>query len=283
MVKPKKPEIGVWKTVESKGHHKHQKEKPKPFLGDLPAKSNKQSNDAGRSRHPKHSRSTPRQQFHDRNRQRNNFSNSMPFPPHRSPIPMPCGSYYSMSCFYPSWYYNSCMPSLPRYLFPDYITYREPAIGKPSPTINDRFDEKDRSIQKKKYKVIKQVYRVKKNERLNKNSDLTLDKEKPIVEEQSDSSISKIVPNDDRDSNSIVEQCSSLAGGQDKSNHIGYDRTVLTGLSDRSDWSEPGKSGGAKNRTKPTFEELLDKYKKMSEQKQSNQLEGKRRSSSPPR
>jgi len=109
MVKPKKPEIGVWKTVESKGHHKHQKEKPKPFLGDLPAKSNKQSNDAGRSRHPKHSRSTPRQQFHDRNRQRNNFPNSMPFPPHRSPIPMPCGSYYSMSCFYPSWYYNSCI------------------------------------------------------------------------------------------------------------------------------------------------------------------------------
>ena len=35
-----------------------------------------------------------------------------------------------------------------------------------------------------------------KNERLNKNSDSTLDKEKPIVEEQSDSSISKIVPND---------------------------------------------------------------------------------------
>ena len=123
--------------------------------------------------------------------------------------------------------------------------------------------------------MIKQVYRVIKDGWLNKNSDLTLDKEKSVVEEQSDSSISKIVPNDDRDSNSIVEQCSSLAGGQDKSNHIGYDRTVLTGSSDRSDWSEPGKSGGAKNRTKPTFEELLDKYKKISEQKQSNQLEGK--------
>ena len=64
-------------------------------------------------------------------------------------------------------------------------------------------------------------------------------------------------------------------GGQDKSNHIGSDRTSLTGSSDRSDRSEPGKSGGAKNRIKPTFEELLDKYKKMSEQKQSNQLEGK--------
>ena len=101
---------------------------------------------------------------------------------------------------------------------------------------------------------------------------MTLDKEKPVVDEQSDSSISKIVPNDDHDSNNIVEQCSSSAGGQDKGNHIGSDRTGLTGS---SDWSEPGKSGGAKNRIKPTFEELLDKYKKMSEQKQSNQLEGK--------
>jgi len=69
--------------------------------------------------------------------------------------------------------------------------------------------------------------------------------------------------------------------GQDKSNNIGSDRTGLTGSSDRS---EPRKFGGAKNSTKPTFEELLDKYKKMSAQKQSNQLEGKRRMSfSPPR
>ena len=65
--------------------------------------------------------------------------------------------------------------------------------------------KKNRSIQKKKYKVIKQVYRAKKDGRLNKNSDLTLDKEKPIVEEQLDSSICKIVPNDDPDSNNVVE------------------------------------------------------------------------------
>jgi hypothetical protein len=105
------------------------------------------------------------------------------------------------------------MLSLSRYLCPDYITYREPVIGKSSPTINDHFDEKDRSIQKKKYKVIKQVYRVKKDGRLNKNSDLTLDKEKPVVEEQLDSSISKIIPSDDNDSNNVVEQCSSSARG----------------------------------------------------------------------
>ena len=92
-------------------------------------------------------------------------------------------------------------------------------------------------MQKKKHKVMKQVYRVKKDGWLNKNSDLTLDKENPVVEEQSDSSISKIVPNDDHDSNNVVEQCSSSAGGQDKSNHIGSDRTGLTGSSDRLVWT----------------------------------------------
>ena len=106
------------------------------------------------------------------------------------------------------------MPSLLRYLCPDYITYREPAIGKPSPTINDHFDEKDRSIQKKKYNVIKQVYRVKKDGRLNKNSDLTQDIEKPTVEETWASSVAQIVPNGDHTSNDIAEQRSSSARGR---------------------------------------------------------------------
>ena len=54
---------------------------------------------------------------------------------------------------------------------------------------NDRFVQKDRSIQKKKHKVTKKVYRVKKDGRLNKNLDLTQDKEKPTIEETSASSI----------------------------------------------------------------------------------------------
>jgi len=94
---------------------------------------------------------------------------------------------------------------LPTYLCPNYIIYREPAISKPSPTNNGRFDPKNRHVQKRKYKVIKQVYYVKRDGRLNNNSDLTLNKEKPIVEEQSNSSIGKIVPSDDHDSNNIVK------------------------------------------------------------------------------
>jgi hypothetical protein len=37
-------------------------------------------------------------------------------------------------------------------------------------------------VQKTKHKVIKQVYRVKKDGRLNKNSNLTQGKEKPTIE-----------------------------------------------------------------------------------------------------
>ena len=168
------------------------------------------------------------------------------------------------------------MPSLSRYLYPDYITYREPTISKPSPTINDRFDEKYWSIQKKKYKVIKQVYRVKKDGRLNKNSDLTLDKEKPVVEEQSDSSISKIVPNDDHDSNNVVEQFSSSAGRQDKSNHIGSDRTGLTDLNLRNLVVQ--KIGPSR-----PLRSFWINTRRYLRKKQSIQLEGKRMSFLPPR
>ena len=72
-------------------------------------------------------------------------------------------------------------------------------------------------MQKKKHIVIKQVYRIKKDGRLNKNSDLTQDKEKPTVEETLPSSVAQIVPNGDHTSNDIAEQRSSSAGGQDKS------------------------------------------------------------------
>ena len=98
------------------------------------------------------------------------------------------------------------MPFLPTYLCPNYITYRETAISKPSLTNNDRFVQKNRSVQKNKYKVIKQVYRVKKDECLKKNPDLTLvDNEKPIVEETLVSSIGQITLDVEYVSNNIAE------------------------------------------------------------------------------
>ena len=121
------------------------------------------------------------------------------------------------------------MPSLPTYLCPNYITYRETAISKPSLTNNDRFVQKNRFVQKKKYKVIKQVYHVKKDECLNKNPDLTLDKEKPIVEETSVSSVDQIVPNGNQISKNITEQKSRSAGGKDDLKVTSSEGTDLTG------------------------------------------------------
>jgi len=165
--------------------------------------------------------------------------------------------------------------SSPRYFCPDYITYKELVINEQSPANNDHFHHRDWSTQKKKHKVIKQVYRVKRDGRLNKNSDLILEKEKPTIE-TSASSID--APNGDHISNDIAEQRSSLARGQGKEKKTGNNLTgqtgsssgltgpqggltgVQTGLTGAS--SDSGNSSTAKFRTRPSFKELLAKYEK---------------------
>ena len=87
------------------------------------------------------------------------------------------------------------MPTSQSYFGQNHVTYREPVINESSLRNNYHFHQRDRSMQKNKHKAIKEIYRVKRDGRLNKNSDLTLDKQKPIIEEQSDSSIGKIVSN----------------------------------------------------------------------------------------
>ena len=97
------------------------------------------------------------------------------------------------------------MPFPPRYFYSDYITYKESAIKKSPPTSNYCFNHKNRSMHKKTHKMTKQVYHVKKDGRLNKNSDLTQDKEKPYVEETSACSNEQIALNVEYVSNNIVE------------------------------------------------------------------------------
>ena len=109
MVKPKKLEIGVWKTVEAKGRRKHQKEKPKPILGELSAKSKKQNNDASRSKNSKQAKSVPKQKFYDWNLQLCNPHMSMLFPPYGSSLHVPCEFCFNMHYSYPPWSYNSYM------------------------------------------------------------------------------------------------------------------------------------------------------------------------------
>jgi hypothetical protein len=78
--------------------------------------------------------------------------------------------------------------------------------------------------------VIKQVYHDKKDGRLNKNSDLTLDIKNPIIDETSASSADQIVHNDELvSSEDVVEQEISSAGGQDQKKSAGSAKTCLTG------------------------------------------------------
>ena len=150
MVKPKKPEIGVWKTVQAKSHNKHQKAKPKP-IGEFPAKPQNQrdTKDARWPNKSKQPRSSPKRQFHDKNRQWNNFSTSMPFPSYGSLMHMPWDADFNLPYSCAPWFHISYMPSLPTYLCSNYITYKELVISKPSPINNGRFDPKNRPVQKK--------------------------------------------------------------------------------------------------------------------------------------
>jgi hypothetical protein len=181
------------------------------------------------------------------------------------------------------------MPSS-SYFCPNYITHSEPVINESSPMHNNRFDQKNRSTQKNKRKLIKQLYRVKKDGRLNKNSDLTLDIEKPTVEKSSASSTDQIVPNNEHVANNIVEQQSCSAGGQNDLKVASSQGTSLigvpTGLTDlarnfgRAE-SIPPDSKVVKK--KPSFTELLYKYQRIAEQKQNNRLGAQMWNSSSPK
>ena len=97
---------------------------------------------------------------------------------------------------------------------------------------------------------------------MNKNLDLTQDKEKPTVKQTSASSIDKIVPDIEHVSNDMAEQQLSSAGEQDKKEKTDDKPTGLsstqTGLTGASSESE----SSSKSKMRPSFKELLAKYEK---------------------
>jgi hypothetical protein len=177
-------------------------------------------------------------------------------------------------------------------LSPSYFcqTHRELVINEQSPMRNDRFDHKNRSTQNNKRKVTKQVYRVKKDGRLNKTSDLPLDIEKPTVEKSSASSADQIVPNNEHVMNNIAEQQSCSAGRQHDlkvaiSQSIGLTSvfTGLTSLARKFGRAESIPPNSKVVKKKPNFAELLYKYHRIAEQKQNNRLGEQRWNSSLPK
>jgi hypothetical protein len=135
--------------------------------------------------------------------------------------------------------------------------------------------------------VIKQVYRVNKDGRLNKSSDLTLDIEKPTIEKSSASSTDQIIPNNEHIANNLAEQQSCSAGGQHDLKLAGSQGTGLTsvptgltGLAGNSDRAEGIPSNSKVVNKKPSRDELLYKYQRIAEQKKNNRLGGQRWNSS---
>ena len=103
---------------------------------------------------------------------------------------------------------------------------------------------------------------------------MTLEKEKPIIEETSASSIDQIASDVEHASNDIAEQQLSSAGGQEQKKDARSAQTGLTGL----ETGPTGPSGISKKKSRnnkkerPSFKQLLAKY----EEKGATQKQKKR-------
>jgi hypothetical protein len=100
----------------------------------------------------------------------------MSIPSHRPYNRTPWGSYRDMSCFYSPW--SSGMSSPLASFYPISIPHGGSSASRLLPTHNNRSYSKYWSMGKIKRQVIKQVWHVKKDWNVKKNSDLTLEDKK---------------------------------------------------------------------------------------------------------
>nr|TKW29622.1 hypothetical protein SEVIR_3G407900v2 [Setaria viridis] len=98
-------------------------------------------------------------------------------------MPVPYAPHPSSFHPYSSWGWNDPWAHTPSHFRPYHVEYaapREPSCARQPYVENDHFKQKDRSNVQKKKKVVKQVYRVKRDGRKDKSSDLNPISEKPI-------------------------------------------------------------------------------------------------------
>jgi hypothetical protein len=88
MLKPKNPEVHVWKVNEAKGHDQHKVKKSKPQKFQAKSQKPNYSKYASRPKNSKHEKSP-----HDRNQQWNNYDTSMSITSYRPYNREPWGSY----------------------------------------------------------------------------------------------------------------------------------------------------------------------------------------------
>ncbi|KAJ1270703.1 hypothetical protein BS78_06G072100 [Paspalum vaginatum] len=112
-----------------------------------------------------------------------------------------------MPYFYPPWFPHCLyMPSPPMYYGPNSFSYRESVSSRSPYSSKDHFDQRNWSNRGNKPKVVKQIYRVKENCGLNKNSNWAQNNEKPTITEVLASSSNVDVPNEELVSSTKAEE-----------------------------------------------------------------------------
>jgi hypothetical protein len=98
-------------------------------------------------------------------------------------MPVSYAPYSTNAHPYSSWGWSDSSTHTPSYFRPYHVEYaapRRPSHARKPYVESDRFEYKDRSSAQNKKKVVKQVYRVKRDGRKDKSSDLNSINEKPI-------------------------------------------------------------------------------------------------------
>ncbi|TVU01230.1 hypothetical protein EJB05_53320, partial [Eragrostis curvula] len=166
---------------EDKGRDKHKGKRPKLTFKELLAKYVKERDikSARRPNKVKQSWSPPNCKYGDWNWREKEVPTTVPYPYFGLPMLMSCGPSPNGFHSYSSWRSDGSWAHPPSYYGP----YNQRCIAQRKqmferPYIKDRFQRDNRSGAQEKKKVVKQVYRVKRDGRRDKSSDLSSSDEK---------------------------------------------------------------------------------------------------------
>jgi hypothetical protein len=177
----------------SDGRDKRKGKKPKLTFNELMAKYVKMryTGIASQPSSMKPSRSPPRCKSEKWNRQGNKSHTSIPYPPVVPITSMPYGP--SPTSFHPysSWGWYGTWTQPLSYYAPCH--FENAAPRRPQPHVKSPFDETNRRDFQEKKKVVKQIYRVKKDNHKDKSSDLSSSDTKPNVAITTSANIGKDV------------------------------------------------------------------------------------------
>jgi hypothetical protein len=168
-----------------KDHVKHNGKRPKLTFDKLLAKYQK-DNEAKRanwSNKVKSSRLSPKHNSGNWNREGKSFHVAATYFPFEPSISVSYAPYPTSDHPYSSWGWSDSWAHTPSYFRPYHVEYaapRRPSRARQSYVESDHFEYKDRSSDENKKRAVKQVYRVKRDGRKDKSSDLNSVNKKTI-------------------------------------------------------------------------------------------------------